>query len=79
MKLEYINRNKFNFNKYERNSFSFLLRLSKKEELQHLYAQIIQEIDERYIYMDEMKKLGNNKDQIIMGEIKERLDELKKR
>ena len=53
-------------------------RLSKREELQYLYTQIIKEIDERYAYMEEIKKLGQNKDQIIMGEIKERLDELNK-
>ena len=51
---------------------------NKKEELQYLYSQIMKEIDERYVYMEEMKKLGKNMDLIIMGEIRERLDELKK-
>jgi hypothetical protein len=54
------------------------IRMSKREELQYLYSQIIKEIDERYVYMEEIKQLGQNKDNIIMGEIKERLYELKK-
>jgi hypothetical protein len=51
---------------------------SKKEELQYLYSQIMKEIDERYAYMEELKSLGQNKDNIIMGEIKDRIEELKK-
>ena len=51
---------------------------TKKEELRYLYSQIMKEIDERYVYMEEIKKLGKNMDLIIMAEIKDRLDELKK-
>jgi hypothetical protein len=54
------------------------VRMTKRDELQYLYSQIIKEIDERYVYMEEIKQLGENKDSIIMGEIKDRLDELKK-
>ena len=50
---------------------------NRREELDYLYGQIMKEIDERYVYMEEIKKLGKDKDLIIMGEIKERLDELK--
>lgn len=53
------------------------LKLDKREELNFLYNQIMKEIDERYVHMDEMKKIGKNVDERIMGEIKERLDELK--
>jgi DNA mismatch repair ATPase MutS len=51
---------------------------NRREELNYLYSQIIKEIDERYSYMEEMKNLGKNMDQVIMVEIKERIDELKK-
>lgn len=53
------------------------LNLDKREELNFLYNQIMKEIDERYAHMDEMKKIGKNVDERVMGEIKERLDELK--
>lgn len=51
--------------------------LSKNEELQFLYNSIMKEIDERYVHMEEMKKMGKSIDERIMGEIRERLDELK--
>jgi len=51
--------------------------LDKREELNFLYTTIMKEIDERYAHMDEMKKIGKNVDEIIMGEIKDRLEELK--
>lgn len=51
---------------------------SKREEMDYLYGQIMKEIDERYSYMEEMKKLGKDVDMIMMNEIKERIDELKK-
>jgi hypothetical protein len=53
-------------------------RNDKREELDHLYNQVLKEIDERYVYMGEIKALGKDMDLIIMGEIKERIDELKK-
>lgn len=53
-------------------------RHNRREELDYLYDQVMKEIDERYVYMESIKKLGKNMDSIIMGEIKERLDELKK-
>jgi hypothetical protein len=51
---------------------------NRREELDYLYDSILKEIDERYAYMDDVKKLGKDMDVIIMGEIKDRLDELKK-
>jgi hypothetical protein len=51
---------------------------NKREELQYLYTQITKEIDERYVHMEEMKQLGRNKDNQIMTEIRDRIDELKK-
>jgi len=57
------------------NKFSSNNRL---EELKYLYKRVLNEIDDRYSYMDEMKKLGKNVDLVVMPEIKERLDELKK-
>jgi hypothetical protein len=53
-------------------------RHNRREELEYLYDQIMKEIDERYVYMEDIKKLGKDMDLIIMGEIKERIDELKK-
>ena len=55
-----------------------LLKCDRRTELGLLYDQIIKEIDERYVYMKEMKALGKNKDTIIMAEIKDRIEELKK-
>jgi hypothetical protein len=43
-----------------------------------LYNKILKEIDDRYVYMEEMKKLGKNVDKVIMCEIRDRIDELKK-
>ena len=51
---------------------------NRREELDYLYDSILKEIDERYAYMEDVKKLGKDMDVIIMGEIKDRLDELKK-
>ena len=42
-----------------------------------MYNNIVQEIDERYQHMAEMKKLGKNVDNVIMGEIKERIEDMK--
>ena len=52
----------------------------KKAELQHLYDCIMKEIDERYIHIEALKKLGKGKDSetAILAEIKDRLDELRK-
>lgn len=50
---------------------------SKKDELEYLYESVMKEIDERYLHMEEMKKLGKDVDLLMMGEIKSRLDELK--
>ena len=49
-----------------------------KEELLVLYDSIMAEIDERYKYMEDIKKLGKNKDRELMVEIKDRIEELKK-
>jgi len=50
-----------------------------REELDYLYDQIMKEIDERYEYMEELKKLGRkDMDMKIMSEIKDRIDELKR-
>lgn len=54
---------------YERND--------KRGELERLYNNIVGEIDERYKYMNDMKRLGKNVDNVIMGEIKERINEMK--
>lgn len=52
-------------------------RNDKRGELERLYNNIVSEIDERYKYMSDMKKLGKNVDNVIMGEIKERINEMK--
>ena len=49
----------------------------KRAELERLYNNIVNEIDERYKYMNDMKQLGKNVDSVIMGEIKERINEMK--
>ena len=49
----------------------------KRAELEKLYDKIVEEIDERYKYMDDMKKLGKNVDAVVMAEIKERIGEMK--
>lgn len=49
----------------------------ERDELESLYNKIVEEIDDRYKYMDEMKKLGKNVDAIMMAEIKERIGEMK--
>lgn len=54
-------------------------RLSKREELDVLYNNIMKEIDERYEHLNDMKCLGKkNMDVILMGEIKERIEDLKR-
>jgi hypothetical protein len=74
-KISYMN----NTNETEEMTSNKKIKFSnKKEELMYLHTQIMKEIDERYVFMEEMKKLGKNLDLIIMGEIKDRLDELKK-
>lgn len=52
-------------------------RNDKRAELERLYNNIVNEIDERYKYMNDMKQLGKNVDSVIMGEIKERINEMK--
>ena len=52
-------------------------RNDKRAELERLYNNVVQEIDERYQHMADMKKLGKNVDGVIMGEIKERIDDMK--
>lgn len=49
----------------------------KRAELERLYNNIVNEIDERYKYMTEMRELGKNVDTVIMGEIKDRIKEMK--
>ena len=49
----------------------------KRAELERLYNNVVQEIDERYQHMADMKKLGKNVDGVIMGEIKERIEDMK--
>ena len=50
----------------------------QKDGYDILYDKILKEIDERYVYMEEMKKLGKDVDKVIMREIRDRIDELKK-
>ena len=49
----------------------------KRAELERLYNGIVNEIDERYKYMSEMKQLGKNEKSVIKNEIKERINEMK--
>ena len=74
------NTEEFDINKLEDqiNIKNYKKILNKNEELNFLYNSIMKEIDERYAYMEEMKKYGKNVDDKIMIEIRERLDELKK-
>jgi hypothetical protein len=50
---------------------------NKKTELEYLYDSTLKDIDERYIYMEEMKKLGKDVDTQIMSEIRAKIDDLK--
>ena len=61
-------------NEIEKESFE---RGDKRGELERLYNNIVGEIDERYKYMNDMKRLGKNVDNVIMGEIKERINDMK--
>ena len=62
-------RNELNKELYDKND--------KRGELERLYNSIVNEIDERYKYMNEMKQLGKNVDSIVMAEIKERINDMK--
>ena len=57
--------------------YDLIRKGDKRAELERLYNNIVQEIDERYQHMAEMKKLGKNVDNVIMGEIKERIEDMK--
>ena len=61
-------------NEIEKESYE---RGDKRGELERLYNNIVGEIDERYKYMNDMKRLGKNVDNVIMGEIKERINDMK--
>lgn len=54
-------------------------RGDKKSEIEFLYSKIMKEIDERYKHIEEMKALGKGKqvESVLLGEIKDRIDELK--
>jgi hypothetical protein len=71
VKIEEEQEEPINIKNYRKAGFS------KNEELQFLYNSIMKEIDERYSHMEDMKKMGKSIDERIMGEIRERLDELK--
>ena len=64
-------------NIHEKKEFDFVVKNDKRAELERLYNNIIKEIDERYKHMNEMKELGKNVDNIIMAEIKERIQDMK--
>jgi hypothetical protein len=49
----------------------------RREELDELYNLTMRDIDERYIYMEEMKGLGKDVDMKIMAEIRDKLDDLR--
>ena len=57
--------------------YNMIRRNDKRAELERLYNNVVQEIDERYQHMADMKKLGKNVDGVIMGEIKERIEDMK--
>ena len=62
---------------HNKNEFDNVIKNDKRAELERLYNNIIKEIDERYKHMNEMKKLGKNVDNVIMAEIKERIQDMK--
>ena len=62
---------------HKKSEFDHVIKNDKRAELERLYNNIIKEIDERYQHMNEMKKLGKNVDDVIMGEIKERIQDMK--
>ena len=66
-------------NEFIHNNFEFnrMRKNDKRGELEMLYNQCVQEIDERYKHMEDMKKLGKNVDSEIMAEIKERINDMK--
>jgi hypothetical protein len=66
-------------NEYIHNNFEMnrVRKGDKRGELENLYNKCIQEIDERYKHMEDMKKLGKNVDSEIMAEIKERINDMK--
>ena len=62
---------------HEKRKYDMIKKDDKRAELERLYNNIVQEIDERYQHMNEMKKLGKNVDDVIMSEIKERIQDMK--
>ena len=66
-------------NEYIHNNFEMnrIRKGDKRGELENLYNKCVQEIDERYKHMEDMKKLGKNVDSEIMAEIKERINDMK--
>lgn len=62
---------------HDKHQYDMVVKNDKRAELERLYNNIIQEIDERYQHMNEMKKLGKNVDNVIMSEIKERIQDMK--
>ena len=62
---------------HNKNQFDSVIKNDKRAELERLYNNIIKEIDERYHHMNEMKKLGKNVDNVMMQEIKERIQDMK--
>ena len=62
---------------HNKNEFDNVIKNDKRAELERLYNNIIKEIDERYQHMNEMKKLGKNVDNVIMCEIKDRIQDMK--
>ena len=62
---------------HNKDQFDSVIKNDKRAELERLYNNIIKEIDERYHHMNEMKKLGKNVDNVMMSEIKERIQDMK--
>jgi hypothetical protein len=49
----------------------------RRDELDEMYDLTLKDIDERYVYMEEMKKLGKNVDLNIMSEIRTKIDDMR--
>ena len=62
---------------HKKNKFDLVVKNDKRAELERLYNNIIKEIDKRYQHKNDMKKLGKNVDNIIMAEIRERIQDMK--
>lgn len=58
-------------------AYDMVKKNDKRAELERLYNNVIQEIDDRYKHMSDMKALGKNVDNEMMGEIKERIQDMK--